>query len=286
MALKRVVENGRETQSTPRRGSKNNDDDVWLLMNIFSSKDTEYTYPIEEEVIPEGYGAPTIFIQGGSFSYTIGELLTDHDIGRDVNFLFYAQTLYNYEGDGMAVVDLWDATIQQKVRDSEIILLEVNEEAVYNMGSGFYPVLEELLAEPIPETNGEFQVQFRGMGPWESANGVTWRWAYGNSAMLVFENVQPTDTLQVSFWVPFSAYTANDPSCESSVDIDVYLNGQLYQTMTCNEDWIFYTQINSGDLKPGQDNVVEIRSPHTFLGGTIYGTKALSVQILGAGRAE
>ena len=283
--LKRVKSVGRTEQTEPQRKSKNNDDDVWLLMNIFSPTDTVYTYPVEEEIIPVNYGTPTIFVQGGSFSYSLNELLTDHDIVRDLNFLFYAQTLYDYEGNGTPITDLRDEAIRQKVQDSEIILLEVNEEAVYNMGAGFYPVLEEMLAQSVPAEKA-FQVHFRGMGPWESANGVIWRWAYGNNAMLVFEGVQPTDTLQVRFWVPHSGYIANGLTPGTEIALDVYVNGSLYQTVLCSQDWIFDIQVDSSWLLAGQDNVVEIRSPYTFPANTYYGMKDLSVQILSAWRVE
>lgn len=283
--LKRVESLGRTEQTEPRRGSKNNDDDVWLLMNIFSSKDTTYTYPIEETVIPETYSTPSVFVQGGSFSYTLNELLADHDIARDVNFLFYAQSLYDYQGDATPVTDLRAESIRQKVQDSEIILLEVNEEAVYSMGAGFYPVLEEILAQSTPAEKA-FQVQYRGMGPWESANGVSWRWAYGNNAMLVYEGAQPTDTLMARFWVPYSQYKASGLLTGEEVTLEIYVNGSWYQTVSCTQDWVFDIQIDSSRLIAGQDNVVEIRSPYTFEANTYYGMKDLSVQILGAWRAE
>lgn len=286
--LKRVEGVGRVQETEPRRGSKNNDDDVWLLMNIFSDPKTQYTYPVEETVIPENYDTPAVFVQGGSFSYSINELLTDHDVVRDLNFLFYAQSLYDYQGDAAPVADLWDASIRQKVRDSDIILLEVNEGAVYSMGAGFYPVLEEILRGGIyasAPVEKAFQVQYRGMGPWESANGVNWRWAYGKNAMLVFEGALPTDTLQVQFWVPYTQYTAQGLAAGEAVELEVYVNGSRYQTVSCTQDLVFHVQIDSSRLIAGQDNVVEIRSPYTFPANTYYGMKDLSVQILGAWRA-
>jgi len=145
--LKRVSVSGRELQNTPRRGSMNNDDDLWQLMNIFSKKRTEYSYPTEIEFIPENYVQPEIFIQGGSFSWTIIELLYDHDIAEDLNFLYYDVALYGYDNTRNAISGFLDETVKISVQKSDLIILEVNEEAVYNMGSGFYPVLEKVLAE-------------------------------------------------------------------------------------------------------------------------------------------
>lgn len=272
----------------------NSDDDIWQLMNIFSTKETTYSYPIETELIPESYDLPAVFVQGGSFTFTLLELLADHDIVRDLDFLFYDIALYDYDRNRSAISGLDDPSIWAKVQDSDVILLEVNEEAIYNMGSGFLPVLEEILAGPpaaSPEQGGELQIAFRDMGPWESANGVSWRWAYGNDALLVCSNVGPDDGIAVSFWVPYSGYVAQDPSCGESVDIDVYVNGKPYTRYRCSQDNIFDVTVDSSWLVPGRDNTIEIRSPYTMRtgaqgvdppGGVVQ--KEVSVQILSAGR--
>jgi len=145
--LKRISVSGRELQDTPRRGSMNNDDDLWQLMNIISKKRTEYSYPVETEIVPENCIQPEIFVQGGSFSWTIIELLYDHDIAKDLNFLYYDVALYGYDNTRNAISGFWDEAIKTSVQKSDLIILEVNEEAVYNMGSGFYPILEEILSE-------------------------------------------------------------------------------------------------------------------------------------------
>lgn len=283
--LKRIAVSDREYETTPRRTSLNNDDDLWLLMNVFSKLDTRYSYPVEEELIPEKYDLPAVFVQGGSYSYTLCELLADHDIAKDVNFLFYAQSLYDYEENMTPVQSFYDEAIAQKVRESDIILLEVNEQAVNNMGAGFYPVLQELLAQnPSAAENGDFQVQFRGFAPWETANDVSWRWAYGNNAMLVFENTQPDDALEVNFWVPYSYYTNDNGPLTEPITLEVYLNSSRIQELTCNGDEIFTVRIPAEKLIHGQDNIVEIRCPYTFKAMT-SGEKEVSVQVLSAGRA-
>ncbi len=292
--LKRIGVEGREEQACPRRGYMNSDDDIWQLMNIFSTKETTYSYPIETELIPESYDLPAVFVQGGSFTFTLLELLADHDIVRDLDFLFYDIALYDYDRNRSAISGLDDPSIRAKVQDSDVILLEVNEEKIYDMGSGFLPVLEEILAGPpaaSPEQGGELQIAFRDMGPWESANGVSWRWAYGNDALLVCSNVGPDDGIAVSFWVPYSGYVAQDPSCGESVDIDVYVNGKPYTRYRCSQDSIFDVTVDSSWLVPGRDNTIEIRSPYTMRtgaqgvdppGGVVQ--KEVSVQILSAGR--
>lgn len=166
-SLKQIEVTGREAFAVPQRGSLNNDDDLWLLMNLFSEKDTTYSYPIEVEQIPPHYDMPAVFLQGGSYTFTLLEILADHDIIRDLNFLFYDIALYDYNEERKDLAGLTDATIIEKVHDSDIILLEVNQECVYNMSSGFLPVLEEILSAQQREsvdTQGEFLVGFKGFG--------------------------------------------------------------------------------------------------------------------------
>lgn len=283
--LKHITSDGRETQSMPRRNSKNNDDDVWQLMNICSTMDTTYSYPIEREVIPEKYDLPAVFCQGGSFSYNIIEFLSNYDIARDVNFLFYNQSLYDYEGNMQPIYDLNDHTIQQKVVESDIILLEVNEQAVNGMGSGFFPVLEQILSQNAGDKSGEFQVEYRGIGPLESYEGVSWRWAYGNNALLVFENAWDS-AIEVSYWIPYSGYSDSNASIPETIEIEVWLNGEYYCSEMCSSDTIFTVVISPENLQTNRDNTIEIRTPYTIPGVTALGEKMFSCQILYAGRAR
>lgn len=283
--LKHVTSDGREMQSTPRRNSKNNDDDVWQLMNIFTTMETTYSYPIEKELIPQKYDLPAVFAQGGSFSYNITEAFSNHDVARDVNFLFYNQSLYDYEGNMRPVNDLYDYTIQQKVLESDIILLEVNAQAVNGMGSGFFPILEQILTLNAETASGEFQVEYRGIGPLESYDSVSWRWAYGNNALLVFENAWDS-AVEVSYWVPYSGYCGSNDAVPETIEIEVWLNGEYYCSDECSEDSIFTLRIPAEDLLVNRDNTIEIRTPYTMPGATALGEKLFSCQILYAGRAR
>lgn len=286
-SLKQIEVTGREVSAIPQRGSLNNDDDLWLLMNLFSRKETTYIYPIEEEQIPLHYDMPAVFLQGGSYTFTLLEILADHDVIRDLNFLFYDIALYDYNEDRKDIAGLTDAAIFEKVRDSDIILLEVNEECVYNMGSGFLPVLEGLLSAQQYEPDNaqrEFQVGFKGFGPWESANDISWRWAYGNNALLTFSNVPLDAGIYATFWVPYSGYLTQNSSCGKSVDIDVFVNGEFYKQYTCSEDSIFDVQVDKSKLTATGENIIEIRSPYTMRIDTQSGAKIVSVQVLAAGR--
>ena len=282
--FKSISADSRITEDEPRRDSLNKDDDLWLLMNVFSKMGTQYTYPVETENNPASYDLPSVFMQGGSFSHPICELLESHDMARDVNLLFYDYKFFNYEEELNEIQSLYDPIIAQKVHGSDIIILEVNEEAVYNMGSGFYPVLMELLQQETVVEKQEFQINYRGFSPWETQNDVTWRWAYGKGGLLVFENAQPDDTLQVTFWVPYDGYVQQDAALDGPVQLEVYVNGRLYQQLSCDENYIFTVEIPVDSAMSEQDITVEIKSPYSFTGWTSAGAKEVSLQVLSAGR--
>lgn len=283
--LKHVTTDSREVESVPRSNSMNKDDDVWQLMNIFSTKETTYSYPVVKEQIPQKYDLPAIFAQGGSFSYNINEAFANYDIAKDINFLFYNQSLYNYEQTMQPVRDLHDPVIQQKVCESDIILLEVNEQAVNGMGSGFLPILEEILAQNTETQNADFTVEYRGIGPWQTHEGISWRWAYGNNALLVFKNAWDT-AIEVSYWIPYSYYCANNESVPENIEVEVWLNGEYYRSEICNADMIFTLVISADDLQKNCDNTVEIRTPYTIPGTSATGETPFSCQILYAGEAR
>lgn len=283
ISMKHIAVTGRRTQSVPWQRSLNQDNDLDLLMNKFSSVKTEYSYPLEEVDIPDDYILPAVFVAGDSFSYSICELFADHDMVKDVNLLFYAQSLYDYNQSVTTIGSLYDPAIEQKVRESDIIILEVNEVNINGMGSGFYPVLEEILSTDTEPQKESFQVQYRGFSPWETLNGVTWRWAYGKSALLVYENVLPTDTLEATIWVPYDVY-ANREGFSGAFTLDAYVNGKKYQQFQCTENSIWQLSIPLENMEVSQDVTVEIRSPYSFVASVPTGEREICLQVLNAGR--
>lgn len=283
ISMKHITVTGRRTQSVPWQRSLNADNDLDLLMNKFSSIKTEYSYPLEKVDSPDNYTLPAVFVAGDSFSYSICEILADHDIAKDINFLFYAQSLYDYDQSAIAVENLYDPAIEQKVQESDIIILEVNEININGMGFGFYPVLEEILSKDAEPREEPFQVQYRGFAPWETLNGVTWRWAYGKSALLVYENVSPTDTLEATVWIPYDVYASTD-GFPGSVTLDAYVNGKKYQQFQCTENSVWQLSIPLEGIEASQDVTVEIRSPYSFVGSGTTGEREICLQILSAGR--
>ncbi len=281
--MKHVVVTGRRTQSVPWQRSLIPDNDLDVLMNKFSSIKTQYSYPLEAEDIPDNYTLPAVFVAGDSFSLAICEILADHDMAKDVNLLFYAQSLYDYDEAATTVESFFDPAIEQKVRESDIIILEVNEVNITQMGSGFYTVLEEILRKDVEPQKEPFQVQYRGFSPWETQNGVTHRWAYGKNALLVYENVLPTDTLETTIWVPYDAY-ANLEGFSGPVTLDAYVNGKKYQQFHCTENSIWKLSIPLKNIEVSQDVTVEIRSPYSFVGSGPTGEREICLQVLNAGR--
>ena len=288
ITMKRIVSDGRNYSTEPVRNSLNQDDDIWLLMNMFSKRETIYSYPIEKEITPESYDMPIVFCQGGSFIWPLYEALIEHEAVKDINVLFYAEGLYDRYRSYYPAEHLDDPVIEKAVEESNLILLEVNEENVYNMGSGFLDYLERVLADDMPravmETVNaeEFRISYHNLGPEETANGVTWRCSRGTSAEVVFSNTKAEDTLFGTYWIPYSVYASQHTDILPEIQIEVYVNGELYQEQPCSEDSIFEVSIPAHLFQTGEAISVVIQSPYTLLEDSANGYR--SFQVLNAGR--
>lgn len=269
----------REIQFEPRTDSLNHDDDLWLLMNILSAPNAVYSYPVEKVVEQEKYQVPNMFIQGDSFIWTFFDILTQNNIVGDCNALFYNTSLYDRNLNATPISDLNDPAIKEKVDEANIIMLEVNESMINNMGSGFYPVLAEILGgEDILDQT--MKIEYESVGPTESQDGVTWRWGYSKRIAVKASGLNHEDDLEVSIWAPYSAYATHNSDIPSIIEIEVYLNGALYDKLPCSQDTIYNIQIPSDKLLSNKENIIEIVSPYSF----VIDGREYSVQILYAGR--
>ncbi len=274
--LKKLNITGRVTEQAPRTDSMNSDVDLYSLLNIISPYDTEFSYPVVTTDENGQYQTPSVFIQGGSFTFPVSEALSGYNIASDVNFLFYNMSFYDKHNNYTPINSFTDPIISDSVINSDLIIIEVNEQNVFNMGSGFYPELIKILSEQ----NADVRVKYENVGPVEEYNGVRWRWAYAEPKINI-SRLSDDLPVELSIWVPYSGYAAQYENIPSEVNVEIYLNGKLYITQSASEDEIFDIQIPADNLLPGQDNVIEISSP--YLLNPENGDKAYSVQILYAG---
>lgn len=275
--LKKLNITGRVTEQVPRTDSMNSDVDLYSLLNIISPYDTEFSYPVVATDENGQYQTPSVFIQGGSFTFPVSEALSGYNIASDVNFLFYNMSFYDKHNNYTPINSFTDPIISDSVINSDLIIIEVNEQNVYNMGSGFYPELISILLEQ----DEDVRVKYENVGPEEEYNGVKWRWAYAPLSKIKITRSSNDIPAEMSIWVPYSGYAAQNENIQPVINVDIYLNGELYLSQPVSEDAIFDIQFPAEKLIPDQENVIEIITPFSFTDGS--SDKVYSLQILYAG---
>lgn len=145
--LKEFKVNGSEKASEPYHDE---DKDIYNLLNIFKGNiEEEYYEPIlnfETTEKPD----KKMFMQGGSFSWTILEYMKK-DIFRDIDFMFYRNFIKSYDEKGntkeekLENNEVSDEKLEELIEDKDIILLEINQEQMRNWNNDLIKILREHL---------------------------------------------------------------------------------------------------------------------------------------------
>lgn len=125
------------------------DIDIYNLLNI-KNGEMENTYHAPKiEVNDEGItNIPKLFMQGGSFSWQLLFFMNENNIFNDIDFMFYQQFIRDYKNNqdiGISNGQVDKEMLDELLDDKDVIILEVNQQAVGSMGSGFPKVLKEYL---------------------------------------------------------------------------------------------------------------------------------------------
>lgn len=115
------------------------DDDIWTLLNIFSKPVNSYTYPLLiNDSANEEIEWPHILMQGGSFSFPLLDIIKSVSLVDQIDFLFYETAHYKWTfgeispsimlGERTAISSFDEVNINELVRQSDWIILEINEE--------------------------------------------------------------------------------------------------------------------------------------------------------------
>jgi len=155
------------------------DDDIWTLLNIFSKSADSYTYPLlvnDSANIDTKW--PHILIQGGSFCFPLLDSLKSVSLADKIDFLFYETTHYTWNfgditpsmmlGQSAAITGFEDVNINELVRQSDWIILEINEEYLSKAFSSapaqgsqykFIKLVDQALNEILTQKNQQNEPQ-------------------------------------------------------------------------------------------------------------------------------
>lgn len=131
------------------------DMDLYRLLNVFQAEmDDEYLMPKEQVEFPKGYVMPRLFIQGGSFTNKLLEIVRDDMLFSEDLGQFYGISLQDYHrAFGVNVKDDYEnEALKQAVKEADVILLECNVENVNALLPDMYQAICRHLSD---ETNGQ-----------------------------------------------------------------------------------------------------------------------------------
>ena len=114
------------------------DNDMWQAMNLLVKPDDPFIYPIVAESSPNGAAKyPKIMIQGGSFTYTLLDLIAQYGLAESMEFAFYTMSDYHWTfgemipslmaGRSEAITTYETDSIIASLRDCDWLILEINE---------------------------------------------------------------------------------------------------------------------------------------------------------------
>lgn len=126
------------------------DKDIYCLLNLYKGNiKEEYYNPILEF---ENQNNPTkkVFMQGGSFSWTILEYMKK-DVFENIDFMFYRAMIRSYDKDGNAKEqklqnnEISNEELEKLIEDKDIIIFEVNQEHMKKWNDDLLKILKEHL---------------------------------------------------------------------------------------------------------------------------------------------
>lgn len=138
------------------------DDDMLKLSNLMYPKRLykEYPYPTTSVNSGDGYFLPSILFEGGSFINSLIYFIVRHQCYRECEYLFYYNEIHRFKrndenevcrerlysgernsleklGNRISIYNKTRSNLRDTILSKDIIILEANEQALSNIGSGF-----------------------------------------------------------------------------------------------------------------------------------------------------
>lgn len=147
LALRKFKVTGSESSSKPYYAE---DGDIYGLLNIYKGNIQEKYYKPILEYKDQNKPSQKVFMQGGSFSWTILEYMKKEEF-KNIDFMFYRSMIRSYDQDGSAKEqklennELSSEKLEELIQDKDIIILEVNQEHMRKWNNDLIKILKEHL---------------------------------------------------------------------------------------------------------------------------------------------
>lgn len=199
------------------------DADMWNLINIWESPGEVYYQYKTETIVPQKYLNLNVLIQGGSFSEGVREDFITNDICTDINYIFYNQHLYgrhgslqeiSFDNDPDSPYSDWsNLDLDGLLTQSNVVIIELNEEHIYCFNNGFIELLYNYLMENKLSgdfiTNmdllGDYDIQSKylsGIYRYEEDSDGKFAWTDKNAAIELHNSQIYSEGLKIVLDVP------------------------------------------------------------------------------------
>lgn len=247
------------------------DQDIYDLLNISHGDiDNEYYKP-QVEKVGEQHVKKSLFWQGGSFSWHILDYLDENEVFTNMDFMFYQQMIRQYRREQNVDRNMTEGNLEEYLDSAlvnkDIIVLEVNQEMVANMGYGFPHKLRKYLEEKgfpreqVPKYYDANEIEhdldkrmdgFYNREPW--IDGYI-SWMKKDGYITLQDEAISQKGLELGIQVPLDYLNlVND---ESKI-LTVYVNGEQVSSTTFLKSGITKIFIPSGEFTVTEDHKYQI----------------------------
>lgn len=266
--------------------------DVYDLLNIYNGKiDSEYYEYKTEGTIPDDYQNVSILLQGGSFGQGFRKDFLENSIGDEFINIFYDEYIIDSNDNYIPIKNWVDLDIKAYLDKVDVVIIEVNEQALANYSNGFVSFLNlymdtylemydnenGLIAENLDISNYEGRSNVQLSGFYEFEDDIVWTKKY---CTIKLENERIKNKgLQIVLNIPdFISYSQIEDE-----KIKIFVNGSNVFAIDIKEPGRKVIKINSDQLQVMNDEYfIEIYSPFSFIPkdlGINSDERELSIQI-------
>jgi len=126
------------------------DSDVFDLLNIFRGVKDSLYYQYETTVIEEG--TANVLVQGGSFAQGFRKDFIENRAGLNIVDIFYNQYVEEANGTILQIPSWESMDIGSYIEQANVVIVEVNEQALSSYSNGFVQFLSEFLEKNVGGT--------------------------------------------------------------------------------------------------------------------------------------
>lgn len=251
------------------------DVDIQSVLNFKSKEKYKFQSPIVKSEKKDTRNMPNIFIEGGSFNWQLIKYLRMNRVVNEMDFMFYKKFVRRYKFQQMineqVSIDknnkeLSNAYLDRYLPNKDMIILEVNQTALNNMGEGFIEIFKDYMNTkgfPKYEYIKNFEsastpedLTYKSTGFFtvnKDENGY-YNWMSDEGIVQLKNSKIEENGINIKTYIPldYLKKSSNNPQ------LDVYVNGKLVYKVPINKSGIYNINIDKNKLNISKDHLYKI----------------------------